>query len=689
MRIQDLAKEYIQDGWAVVPLVRGEKKADTKWRQKTYTENDFQDDSNLAVKLGEPSNGLVDIDCDCAMAVAAAKLLMPQTRVFGRASKPESHYLIYCPDLKTTQYTDGSKMLVELRSTGGYTMFPPSTHPSGELVAWDVRRDILTMVADVVLETTTDIALCAVIAEHWSELDHASMGHLTGFWLQAGLDAQRVKRLLKVICTITDKSTTNEVIKLAESTIGKHAAGERVTGGPKLKEALGEKLINRMRSWLKAADVDAIDEMNERHFCVRLGKDTVIGREDDTHPVFQHPKALSTEYANQQIVTGIDDKGKPQIKPLFAAWLEHPSRRSYRKVVFSPPPHIADPEDYNLWRGLAITPAPGDWSRFRDHLFTIICSGHLEHFTFLIKLLAFTVQSPGVRAMVAMVMRGEIGTGKGTLIRMLEMIFGRRHFTQLDKVEQLAGKFNAALSGKVVVFADEAFWAGDKRELGALKRLITEPTLHIERKGIDGEDEDNHIHLFMATNEHWSVPAGFKERRFFAVEVSSARIQDHAYFAAIYAEMRNGGAAAFLHDMLLVPVTAEDLRRVPMTKELRVQQTMSMPIEIRWWHECLLDGKIGNIVWPTWISIADTYDAYKVWARDHGARFLDKIEFGRRMSAYLSTEKSRAKRLAGEVERCWALRALSDARTYFDASLGTTSDWPDEGIATSQANCPF
>jgi putative DNA primase/helicase len=326
MRIQDVAKAYQAEGWAIVPLVQGAKKADTKWRTRLYTDADFQDDSNIAVKLGEDSGWLVDVDCDTPLAMSCAKLLLPNTgRVFGRSGKPESHYLFICKDAKTTQFTDGSKMIVELRSTGGYTMFPPSMHPSGEPVEWNLERDVMTLDVDTLMAVVREVALTALIAEHWGELDHASMGHLTGFWLQSGLDAATVKRLLKVVCSVCDKTTVDEVLKLAEATIAKHAAGERITGGPKLKEALGEKLVNRMRSWLRVADVDAIDEMNERHFWVRMGKDDVVGREDDDYPVFQRPKSLYTEYANRQIMVGMDDKGKPQMKPLFPRGSSRPT----------------------------------------------------------------------------------------------------------------------------------------------------------------------------------------------------------------------------------------------------------------------------------------------------------------------------------------------------------------------------
>jgi hypothetical protein len=38
----------------------------------------------------------------------------------------------------------------------------------------------------------------------------------------------------------------------------------------------------------------------------------------------------------------------------------------------------------------------------------------------------------------------------------------------------------------LVVYADEAFWAGDKKAEGVLKAMITEDTIQIEMKGVNG-----------------------------------------------------------------------------------------------------------------------------------------------------------------------------------------------------------
>ena len=77
--------------------------------------------------------------------------------------------------------------------------------------------------------------------------------------------------------------------------------------------------------------------------------------------------------------------------------------------------------------------------------------------------------------------KGKQGTGKGTAVAPFEIIFGRRHCTHLSRSEELV-KWNALVSAKVVVFADETFFAGDKQNLGALKRMIKNLHLHDLRR---------------------------------------------------------------------------------------------------------------------------------------------------------------------------------------------------------------
>jgi hypothetical protein len=699
--IRDIAKAYIDAGWSVVPLVKGEKRASTSWQKKTYTPDDFNDSDGIAGKCGEPSGWRVDVDLDSVEAIEAAKLLLPSTGlIHGRPGKPDSHYWFLCDGIKTSQFTDvrGSdgktSMLVEIRSTGGYTALPPSIHPSGDVLSWAIERDPMTMLGDDLFGAVRSVAIAALVARHWPGhgATHVAIGPLAGFLSQGGVDSPTVIDIIKAAATIAG-GDVKDCLNYATSTVAKFRAGEKVTGAPKLAEALGDEIVAKMRGWLKLADVDAVEEMNQKHFFVTLGTKSVIGRENGDDVMFQPVRELYPEYANRIVQVGTDKNGNAAFGPLFETWLKSPQRRSFSRVVMAPPPLTAADHEYNLWKGFAIEPAPGVCDKFLAHLRDVICSGNEEQYDYLIKWLAFLVQCPGLMPKVAVAMRGRQGTGKGMLAKeMMKRIFGTRHFAHLSRSEELI-KWNALVSGKVVVFADEAFFAGDKENTGNLKRIISEDTITIGRKHIDSSEEQNCIHLFMATNEDWAIPAGTGERRYFAIEVSDAHEQDLTYFGELLAEMDNGGAEAFLHFLLNQPTpTKSEIFNCPKTAELANQQAQSAPLHLQWLKECLLDGAIAQIVWQGPVPADRVYDAYKVWVRERTQHFLSSETFARRMSGYLTARTAKPsqvkKRVNGESIRCWELRDL-DARRYYDMRERVNTEWPEAQGASLNRSIPF
>src|SRR3954454_6708582 len=117
-------------------------------------------------------------------------------------------------------------------------------------------------------------------------------------------------------------------------------------------------------------------------------------------------------------------------------------------------------------------------------------------------------------------MRGGEGTGKGTLAKVLRHIFGQ-HGMAISNSKHLTGNFNGHLRDAVFLFADEAFFAGDRAHVGVLKSLITEPFLTIEAKYQNAVQQPNYVHLMMASNEAWVIPASSDARRYFVLEISS------------------------------------------------------------------------------------------------------------------------------------------------------------------------
>src|SRR5206468_6628844 len=141
MNARAAAAAYLARGWMPIPVSHRQKRPTLAgWPQLRVSESTLDQyfngqPQNVGVLMGEPSGGLTDADLDAREALALADDFLPPTEsVFGRKSKPGSHRLYRAdPAIETVRFQDiDGATLLELRSTGGQTMFPCSTHPNGE-----------------------------------------------------------------------------------------------------------------------------------------------------------------------------------------------------------------------------------------------------------------------------------------------------------------------------------------------------------------------------------------------------------------------------------------------------------------------------------------------------------------------------------------------------------------------------
>src|SRR5262249_19597172 len=138
----------------------------------------------------------------------------------------------------------------------------------------------------------------------------------------------------------------------------------------------------------------------------------------------------------------------------------------------------------NLWRGWGIDPKAGSWTLMKWHIREVLANGDPKTKEDILNWAAWAVQNPDKTAGVAVVGKGVKGCGRGVFFRAMKEWFGG-HALHISSVEHLTGRFSGHLRDVVYLFADEAYWPGDKQAEGVLKRLVTEPTLTIEQKGID------------------------------------------------------------------------------------------------------------------------------------------------------------------------------------------------------------
>lgn len=314
-------------------------------------------------------------------------------------------------------------------------------------------------------------------------------------------------------------------------------------------------------------------------------------------PSFQNFQAFTQRYANRYVEIRKPKGEEWVMEPtqLGAHWLKWKARRTYEGIDLVPGAETLLPGNVlNLWRGFGVPAQAGEWPLMKAHIANVLANGNVEAMQYIMRWTAWTVQNPGERAEAALVFRGGKGSGKGIFANALRSIFGS-HGLSVSNSKHLVGAFNGHLRNCLLLFADEAFWAGDKQGESVLKAILTEPLLTIEQKGIDAAPWKNRLHVLMAANSSWVIPASHDERRFAMFDSNNAHIGDENYFKELHHEMKNGGLSAMLHDMLALDLKGWHPRRVPQTEALQFQKQRSLDALHEWYEGLLQDGSLPGI----------------------------------------------------------------------------------------------
>jgi hypothetical protein len=247
----------------VIPLrPRSKKPVGDEWQNWRLTVDEidlaFSDSQNIGVLLGEPSHGLVDVDLDCDAAVALAPVFLPPTpATFGRTSRRASHRLYRCdpppPATRKLQYAvDGQRAtLVEVRSTGSQTVFPGSTHPSGEPIEWDETGEPSVVDADVLLAAARRLAAASLLVKFWPlGARHDAALALSGGLLRSGWSTAAVSSVVGAVARAAGDDELEDRVRAVEDTAATIVRGDPATGWITLGEIVGERVARKAMNWL-------------------------------------------------------------------------------------------------------------------------------------------------------------------------------------------------------------------------------------------------------------------------------------------------------------------------------------------------------------------------------------------------------------------------------------------------------
>ena len=185
----DIALEYIAAGHSPIPIPHKAKVPNVRgWQKLRITReaarNTLTALSRMSASSSAAHRGELDVDLDCAEAVAVAPYFLPKTNaIFGRASRRGSHYLYKTalaaagvPGRKVFKDPLTKSTLIELRTGAGdgtdgamQTVFPGSAHESGEPIEWEpgANGEPAFVDGDELQSAEGKAAAAALLARYW------------------------------------------------------------------------------------------------------------------------------------------------------------------------------------------------------------------------------------------------------------------------------------------------------------------------------------------------------------------------------------------------------------------------------------------------------------------------------------------------------------------------------------------
>ena len=334
----------------------------------------------------------------------------------------------------------------------------------------------------------------------------------------------------------------------------------------------------------------------------------------------------------------------------------------------------------NLWVDPTLKPAEGDWDNVKDFLQNIICSGNTAVYVYLTSYLAHALQKPQQKPGVLLSLLGGQGIGKGTLMKIIMLIWGATTY-KTNRIEDVIGNFNAAVEGKLWILLDEAQFAGDAKATTALKSFTTESTVSINGK-FQAQRMIPSLHrIVCCTNQISSGYRDSDDRRDLALRVSEKHKGDHAYWEKLNNCLEQE-VAAMMHELLQMDIGLFNIYDKPNTEELTTQKINSLNLEEAWWLNILRDGILIIGSGGGWGRFVKTKDiAYRITEYrselGHRKSYLDPNTQAHNLMAKWCRSAVKSRSPDATRHRGYQLPTLEEARQDFEATLGGKVGWEE------------
>ena len=339
-------------------------------------------------------------------------------------------------------------------------------------------------------------------------------------------------------------------------------------------------------------------------------------------------------------------------------WIKDPTIRTFWEMVFAPPPLLAPASCYNIWNGFAVeratTPSPPsvDWGSlpgvrmlvdFRERLLGPAVAKYVLDFE------AQMYQFPAKKTGVALVLKGEEGTGKSLLLELHRDMMGRDKFLQTaTPATTLYGRFNRPREGRVLIVINEASGSDNFAANDVIKDMITCDEFQSEGKGTNSYTMGCHARFVFTTNNENVLRVNPDSRRYVVVETSSALKGNTEFFVSLArAHADPEVRVAFYRYLMARDIGGVDwINDRPITESFRQMVVQNLPYEhqyfkslvLKEYHEKRLAERVDSPMVK--LTIETLYDGFVAWLSSNHVRYeTTRNKFGLRLTKLVRDEE--------------------------------------------------
>lgn len=290
--------------------------------------------------------------------------------------------------------------------------------------------------------------------------------------------------------------------------------------------------------------------------------------------------ALKNAY--EHLWCGWTDGKHPERKNWISQWTTNNDKiKKYSRMDTYPDPTKCPPDVLNMWipyemeRVKFCTFREDVVTFMKNHILEVICDNGSAQATYLMDWISHIIQFPDLKTKKCPIIlsKGE-GTGKSSLIRMLERMLGKEKVWEPQKPDRdVWGSFNGNLVGKTIVVLNEIGQFKTDTSLGEIKHHITEPKVSIRMMRTDAQEMSDYANYIATTNDE---SGGFKisedTRRFWMLRVSDKRLGDTDYFNTFYDYLKDDNCVKSLYEWFKkreITSNFDDPKATPITQYQR------------------------------------------------------------------------------------------------------------------------